>query len=168
MREMLNRISTQHAALLLFLVALAGILSALAFQHIGGYAPCALCLQQRYAYYAGIPLAGAAFLFAWHKRTTVAGALLALCGLAFLANAGLGFYHSGVEWKWWPGPEACGGGDLSNIGTNLLEALKTAKPVSCNDAPWRMLGLSFAGWNVVISLGVAALAFLGVRNARAA
>lgn len=168
MTKFLRQLSPQHAALLVLLGALAGILSALAFQHIGGYAPCALCLKQRYAYYAGIPIAGLSFLFFRIGKPAIAIALLALFGAGFFANAALGAYHSGVEWKWWPGPESCGGGDFSRIGGSLLEALKTAKPVSCNDAPWRFLGLSFAGWNVVISLGLALLASIGVRNARRA
>jgi disulfide bond formation protein DsbB len=125
-----------------------------------------LCYLQRYAYYAGIPLAGASFLLARAGRTGIAAALLALAGLGFLVNAGLGVYHSGVEWKWWPGPQACGGGDLSAVGGNLLEALKGARAVACDEAPWRLLGLSFAGWNMVISLGLAALAFIGVRRAK--
>lgn len=156
------------ATLLVLLGALAAILAALGFQHLGGYAPCALCLQQRYAYYVGIPLAVVAFVLFRAGKPGPAAAVLALCGLGFFFNAGLGAYHSGVEWKWWPGPESCGGGDLSAISGNLLEALKTAKPVSCNDAPWRFLGLSFAGWNTLISLDLAAGAWLGVHNARRA
>ena len=164
----LTRLTPTHATLLALLVALAGILSALAFQHIGGYAPCDLCLKQRYAYYAGIPLAALALGLLAMKSRTPATMLLWLVALAFAANAVLGVYHSGVEWKWWPGPESCAGGDLGNIGTNLLEAIQNAKPVSCNDAPWRLLGLSFAGWNVVVSLCVALLAAVGIRNSHAA
>lgn len=167
MTEVLNRLTPAQLALLALALAFAGIVSALAFQHIGGYAPCALCLQQRYAYYAGIPLAVAGLAFLLSGRATPASALLGLVALAFLANAALGVYHSGVEWKWWPGPETCAGGDLGNIGGNLLEALQNAKPVSCNDAPWRLLGLSFAGWNVVVSLAVALLALSAARGARA-
>lgn len=165
----LARLSPVNATLLAAMVAIAGIASALAFQHIGGYAPCALCLQQRYAYYAGVPLALAALALLAMKKPSPAVALLWLVALAFAANAVLGVYHSGVEWKWWPGPDSCAGGDLGNVGAgNLLESLQNAKPVSCNDAPWRLLGLSFAGWNVVVSLAVAVLAVIGVRNARPA
>lgn len=166
MIDSLKRLSPQMVTLLVLLGALATILAALGYQHYGGYAPCELCLQQRYAYYAGIPLAAISLGLFVMGRPKPAMIALALCGVGFLANAGLGAYHSGVEWKWWPGPEACAGGDLSNIGGNLLESLKTAKPVSCNDAPWRFLGLSFAGWNVLISLDLAAGAWLGVHNAR--
>jgi hypothetical protein len=43
-------------------LALATILGALAFEHLGGYAPCPLCLEQRYAYYVGIPALGLALV----------------------------------------------------------------------------------------------------------
>jgi disulfide bond formation protein DsbB len=165
---MVKNISLPQAALLATAVALAGILSALAFQHLGGYVPCALCYMQRYAYYAGVPLAAGSFLLARSGQSGIAALLLALCGLGFAINAGIGVYHSGVEWKWWEGPTSCGGGDFSAVGGNLLEALEGAKAVSCSEAPWRLLGLSFAGWNVVISAGIALVAFLGVRRRRAA
>ncbi|GBE43877.1 MAG TPA: disulfide bond formation protein B [Rhizobiales bacterium] len=163
----LQRITLPVAAAVTAISALVTVLAALAFEHLGGYTPCALCLIERYAYYAGVPLAGIAFFLARAERSGPAALLLALCGLGFLINAGIGVYHSGIEWKWWPGPEACSAGALAPLSGNLLEALETARAVSCSDAPWRLLGLSFAGWSAVISLGLAMLSFLGVRNARA-
>ena len=138
--------------------------SALGFQHIGGYTPCALCLLQRDPYYYAIPvgiLAIAASLFSlptWLTRSA-----LVLIGLAMLIGAGLGVYHSGVEWGFWPGPITCSTGAPS-ITTNagsLLSDLNAVKPPSCNDAALRVLGLSFAGWNVLASVALAAIAFFG-------
>jgi len=165
--SLLQRITLPMAAALTGTGALVIILAALAFEHIGGYAPCAICLIERYAYYAGIPLAGIAFLLARAGRTSPAALLLALCGLGFLINCGIGVYHSGIEWKWWPGPDTCGGGSMAPLTGSLLDALESAHAVACDEAPWRFLGLSFTGWNTVISLDLAILSFLGVRNARA-
>lgn len=162
----LDQITLPIAAGLTALAALASILSALAFEHIGGYTPCALCLIERYAYYAGVPMAAAAFFLSRSQPSGLAILLLGLCGLGFLINAGIGVYHSGIEWQWWPGPEACSAGALAPLSGSLLDALENAKAVSCSEAPWRMFGLSFAGWNAVISLGLALLSFLGVRNGR--
>ncbi|MHA1165503.1 MAG: disulfide bond formation protein B [Alphaproteobacteria bacterium] len=163
----LDLITLPMAAAVTALAALATILSALAFEHLGGYTPCAICLIERYAYYAGVPLAAAAFFLARSQRSGPAVLLLGLCGLGFLINAGIGVYHSGIEWQWWPGPEACSAGALAPLSGSLLDALENAHAVSCNQAPWRLLGLSFAGWSGVISLGLALLSFLGVRNGRA-
>ena len=144
-------------------LAVGAILSALAFEHIGGYVPCYLCGLQRIAYYTGIPaLFVALTLFAagWPR---IAALLFFAVALAFLANAGLGIYHSGVEWKLWPGPDTCSTAlqPLSPAGKGLLDRLETARVFRCDEAPWRFLGLSFAGWNVVTSV----LAFVAALKA---
>ncbi|MEL6298237.1 MAG: disulfide bond formation protein B [Pseudomonadota bacterium] len=137
------------------------ILLALAFEYFGGYAPCPLCLLQRYAYYAAIPLTFLALMAIGAENRTLAGILFLLVGLGFLANAVLGGYHAGVEWGWWPGPDTCAqaAGQLGGGSGGLLQALENHSVVSCADAAWRFLGLSFAGWNVVVSavLGVCGL-----------
>lgn len=145
------------------LIAAASILTALGFQHLGGLQPCELCLEQRYAYYVGVPLIflGLVALTAGLRRA--AAALFVVVALAFLANAALGVYHAGVEWHFWPGPAACSGSQqLTTNAGNLLDALKTTNVVRCDQAAWRMFGLSFAGWNVIASL---LIVFLGLRAA---
>src|ERR1700682_2691287 len=87
--------------------AVAVILTALAFEHVGGYAPCPLCLQQRYAYYVGIPALFLALVLLSSERPRAAALIFLLVAAAFLANAGLGTYHAGVEWKLWAGPDTC-------------------------------------------------------------
>lgn len=165
--SILDRITLPLAAGVTAAAALATILAALAYEHIGGYTPCALCLIERYAYYAGVPLAAGAFYIARSKPSGLAVLLLALCGFGFLINSGIGIYHSGIEWKWWPGPQSCSAGTLAPLSGSLLDALENAKAVACDEAPWRLSGLSFAGWSALISLGLAVLSLLGVRNARA-
>ncbi len=150
------------AAALIFVVALASIASALAFEHIGGYAPCPLCLKQRWAYYAGIPLAGFALLLALYERRDPAVLALTLCGAGFLVNSGLGVYHAGVEWGFWPGPADCAGGDFTAPVGDLLQSLRETRIVRCDEAPWQFLGLSFAGYSALISLGLAVVAFAAI------
>ena len=151
------------ASALVFAGALAAITAALGFEHLGGYAPCPLCMQQRLAYHLGIPVALLAFLLSRANHEGLAALMLALVAAAFVANAGLGLYHAGVEWKWWPGPAACAAaGELSlDEGVSLLESLRKGRSVACDEAPWRFLSLSFAGWSAVISLGLGAIAAIG-------
>ena len=150
------RFNARQAAFAIAFAAAATIGGALIFQHVWGYQPCKLCLQQRYPYYAGIPIAlAAAFL---PPQWTRAG--LYLLVLIFVASATLGAYHAGVEWGLWLGPSDCGG----NVGAvpgkvgDLMSQLNNIRVVSCTEAAWRFLGLSLAGWNVLISLGLAATA----------
>ncbi len=86
--------------------------------------------------------------------------LLLAIALAFVLNAGLGIYHSGVEWKWWAGPTECSGGSLLSFGPAGVD-IENAKVVACDQAAWRFLGLSFAGWNAVMSGLLAAIAAYG-------
>ena len=84
--------------------------------------------------------------------------------MIFAASALFGVYHAGVEWGFWPGPAECTGDFKPAPGANLLEQLKTVKVVRCDAVAIRILGLSLAGWNAVVSALVAALALSGARR----
>lgn len=143
---------------MVFLVAAATIVAALAFEHLGGYAPCPLCLEQRYAYYFAVPASAIAFALAQGHATGVARILLVLIALGFVANAALGIYHSGIEWKWWAGPATCAGGfDLVWGEGGIVDT----PIIRCDEAPWRFLWLSFAGWSAAISTFLAGVAAWG-------
>ena len=153
---------TSHSAYksgaLALAVAIATIVAALGFEYLGGYLPCPLCLEQRYAYYAGAPVLFAALvaLSAGHRRS--AGLLFALVALAFLGNAALGVYHAGAEWHFWPGPDTCTGvQEITTSAGGLLDALPRTNVIRCDEAAVRIAGISLAGWNVVVSLVVAVL-----------
>ena len=87
-------------------------------------------------------------------QRAAAATVMFLVSLAYLGNAGLGVYHAGAEWKYWPGPDTCGatGPGITKSAGSLLKQLETTTVIRCDEAPWRFLGLSFAGWNVVVSM----------------
>lgn len=157
---MLTQLSPQRAALLIFLVALATIAGAWVFEYYG-YAPCELCLKQRWAYYAGVPLALVVALLA-PRNPGLARTGLTLLALLWFASMAFGIYHSGVEWKWWPGPATCTA--QAGFTGGLPDLSKPA--VLCDTPALRILGLSLAGWNAVISLGLALIALAGLRRAQ--
>lgn len=146
----------------------ATILGAWFFQYGLGIKPCPLCFEQRYAYYFAIPLAALVVLgeSVGSSRRVLIVALAAIAG-GMLWNAGLGTYHAGVEWKWWAGPRDCSG-IVEGLGSaaDLMERLQLVNIVRCDEAAWRFLGLSLAGYNVLISLALAAIAIWGVVAAR--
>ncbi|WP_420961232.1 disulfide bond formation protein B [Brucella sp. IR073] len=156
-----GRIQTLAAAFLAVAMA-ATVGGALGFEHWGGYMPCKLCLEERTPYYIGAPLMLVAALSGslkwpgWLTRgLLLIGALLMSYGLA------LAVYHSGVEWKFWPGPTDCSAASMSittNAG-NLLSDINSVHPPACDQAAGRFLGLSFAGWNAVASLILLAVGF---------
>jgi disulfide bond formation protein DsbB len=159
------------AALAIAVIAAATLAGAWFFQLVLDIRPCPLCLEQRYAYYLAIPLGALVALAAGRdapRAVLVAG--FAVLAAAALGDAGLGVYHAGVEWQFWQGPTDCTGpvGNLGSAG-NLLARLDTVKVIRCDEVQWRFLGLSLAGYNVLISLLMAALAAWGlVRSARRA
>jgi disulfide bond formation protein DsbB len=153
---------TRMAATVIAMVGAAALVGAWFFQYVVGLAPCPLCLEQRIAYYFAIPLAALIMLGISYGATpkVLRLALLAIA-VAMLWNVGLGVYHSGIEWKWWPGPQECSGAlNLGNVD-DLLERINRARVVRCDEAAWRFLGLSLAGYNVLISLALAAMAIWG-------
>ena len=152
------------AALAITAVAAATLAGAWFFQLVLDIRPCPLCLEQRYAYYLAIPLGALTALAAgWNAPRVVGLAGLALLALAALGNAGLGTYHAGGEWGFWQGPTDCTGpvGNLGSAG-DLLKRLDTVKVIRCDEVQWRFLGLSLAGYNVLISLLMAAIAVWGL------
>lgn len=157
-----------RAAALALIVAFATIAGAWGFE-AAGYAPCELCLQQRWAYYAGVPLAAfatASFAAGWRKSGAAA---LAVFAAIFLAGAAFGAWHAGVEWGFWPGPAGCTGASFARAGdmSDFLQQIQQTKVVRCDEVAIRIFGLSLAGWNAVISLGLVAVAAIGVRRALA-
>jgi disulfide bond formation protein DsbB len=142
------------------MLALAGsaglLLGALAFQYIGGLAPCALCIWQRWPHL--VALLDGAGLF-------VPGPWAVLGALGAGASGAIGVYHTGVERAWWDGPSSCtSGGNLSGLSAQeLLDQIMAAPVVRCDEVPWDMLGLSMASWNAVLSFGLAALWLASLR-----
>lgn len=147
------------------LIVCTAILTALAFQHIGGYIPCKLCLGQRIPYYSAIPIAIVTCVMVWrHGSPRLIQFLFALLTLIMVYSVFLGVRHSGVEWGWWEGPGDCGAVD-SNMATdtaNFLKQLSSTRPPSCDIAAGRFMGLSFAGWNVISSVLALGIAVRGV------
>jgi disulfide bond formation protein DsbB len=144
-----------RAATLAFLAGLFAILAAWAFQLIGGFLPCDLCLQERVPYYVALPLM-AVGLLASKRLPILARLLYVAAAVTFLYGAGLATYHAGAAWNFWLGPNDCGNKPVivSNAG-NLLAAMQATRLVSCEAAALRIFGISFAGWNALSCLFIA-------------
>ena len=151
----------------LILLAAAGsaalLAGALAFQYIGGLAPCHLCLLQRYPHAVAVGIGVLALLIP-------AGLILRLLpmagALAALTTAGYGAYHTGVERQWWPGPDTCTSGPIGQLSAkDLLAQIQAAPVVQCDQVAWAMFGLSMASWNMLASLVLVALWLAAARKA---
>jgi disulfide bond formation protein DsbB len=152
------------------LLASAAMLAAAhAFETFGHLPPCELCLKQRSVYWIAIGVAAVAMVVVrlpggprWRELSCW------LLAMVFLASVGAAGYHAGVEWKFWPGPQACSGS--SRVTLESLQALlnaKTTHVVRCDEPAWIFLGLSMAGWNTLVSLGLTGASVLAARRERA-
>lgn len=146
--KLLDRFSTAQ------LIAFAAVSSALilggafVFQALG-YAPCKLCLWQRWPHAAAIVIGGLAL-------STKQKALAWVGALAAATTSVLGFYHSGVERKLWEGPSACTGSGVADLSVDdLLSKINEAPLIRCDEIPWEMFGVTMANLNAVGSLGLA-------------
>lgn len=151
-------------ALLVLALSAATVGTALASQHWGGLQPCMLCLYERWPYYAAAALTLLA-AFAGDRATTPW--VLALCALIYAGGAVLAFYHVGVEQHWFQGPTTCSG---AAAAADSVEALKAQilgqKPVRCDEIPWSLFGISLAGWNFLVQLGLVAVCLYAFQRLR--
>lgn len=160
-----RRIPPLILAFIVLGLAVATIAGAFAFQ-AAGILPCELCLKERYPYYAGMVLSALTILVAWRRRGPLLAACSAVLALLFLGSAGFGAYHAGVEWGFWAGPSDCTGAlDRAGSMGDFMKQLQTVHVVRCDAVAIRILGLSLAGWNAVVSLVIAGVAIVGMRRA---
>jgi disulfide bond formation protein DsbB len=151
-------------ALVIAAVGAATMLGAYYFQYALHYQPCPLCLEQRIPYYVAIPLALLVAVAA--KRQAPRSVLMAgfaALALVLLIGMAIAAYHAGVEWHLWAGPQECSGDPNFGRTGSLIEQLNTVRVVRCDEAPWRLFGLSLAGYNALISAALAGVALYGLR-----
>jgi disulfide bond formation protein DsbB len=154
-------LSPRNAAAFVAVAGAAILGTALAFQHLGGLAPCELCYWQRYPFWVAIPAGALAF--------AVPGArsyFLGLAGVALAIGAGIAAFHVGVEQQWWPGTSACGSPRGPAASLEELRARLLAAPVvRCDEPQWALFGVTMAGYNFGLSGGLALVALAGARRA---
>jgi disulfide bond formation protein DsbB len=143
-------------------LAVSGAMLAIAhaFQTFGHLEPCHLCLKQREVYWAAMGVSAIAILAGLTRFRAPAPRIASLILAAIFAyGAYLAAFHAGAEWHWWPAPASCAstGAAVSLAQLKaLLTGAKTAAP-ACDVAPWVFLGLSMAGWNCLVSVGLVGL-----------
>ena len=135
------------------------LLAAFGFQ-FAGYPPCEMCWWQRYPYMAAIAVA--AILILGRKTHLRAGR--AVLALLFATTSAIGLFHWGVENSWWDGLTSCSANlDLGDNAEDALAAIMTAPVIRCDQVAWSLFGLSMAGYNMVLGLGLAAFMLASLR-----
>lgn len=149
------------AGLIVAVIGAGTLAGAWYFQLVVGLAPCPLCLEQRIPYYIGVPLALVGALLAFARRPGQARIAIVLAAMLMALGTFLAVYHAGIEWGFWAGPTACSGAGPATENGNILGQLQQARVVRCDEAPWRLLGLSLAGYNAFIAAALTVVAMWG-------
>ena len=144
-----RRLPLAHSLILIGPTLLLG--GALYLQYFGNLAPCEMCIWQRWPHFGAIVIGLVALAVPRVRRP-----LIALAALAVLVSAAIGFYHAGVEQKWWQGPTACTAGLAA--GGDMLKSILAAPIVRCDAIPFTFLGLSLAALNAILSTVLAGVA----------
>ncbi len=155
--------------LLFSLLAASVFALALAYisQYFLGFQPCHLCFWQRKPFWIIIVLA--AVFLAIPRLKKYQNLAIKIAVLLLLINAGIAFYHAGVEKKWFKGLESCAvfSSPNSNNPTTLEDLkreLENSKIVRCDQPQFIFLGISMAGWNMIYCLFAAFFTCLGLRQ----
>lgn len=137
--------------------SLALLLGAFVFQALG-YAPCKMCLWQRWPH-------AAAFLIGLAALWLPLMILPLLGALAALTTALIGIYHTGVERDWWQGPTTCTSGSIDGLSADqLFDQILGAPLIRCDEVAWAFLSVSMASWNAIFSFVLVALWITAARK----
>jgi disulfide bond formation protein DsbB len=125
-----------------------------AFERIGGYAPCPLCLMQRDWHWGVVAASIVALIL---QRTPIYRPRLALfvIGLVFVGSFLRAGFHVGVEQDIFTYVCAAPSGEL-DLNFDVTAPLEIP---SCDDPAWTLFGISMAGYNALISLLLALATF---------
>ena len=143
------------ARLIALLLPLALLGGALGSQYFGGLHPCEMCYWQRYPHAVAIVMALLAFTAP--AESTRARTFTLLAAAAIAVSGAIGVYHAGVEAKVFEGMTTCTATGKGLNAAELLEQIRHAPVVRCDEVQFRFLGISMAGWNAILSLGGSAL-----------
>jgi disulfide bond formation protein DsbB len=146
----------KHWPIAAFVISAGMLAIAHGFQSFGHLAPCHLCLKQREVYWAALGISAVAVLAGFTRIGPPAPRIASLLLAAtFAYGVYLAALQAGAEWKWWPAPATCAStGAVSAADLRALLAGAATKAPACDQAAWRFLGLSMAGWNCLISLAL--------------
>ena len=144
---MLKRENNLILIVILFFVSLV-LISAFVIEYGLGHQPCKLCLYERIPYILSILLIIKILFVKKYEKIT-----LFILFLIFIASAVLAFYHFGIEQGFFSESFVCKAGDLSETLSKeqLLEQLNK-NSISCKDVSIRVLGLSLAIINTILSI----------------
>tara|TARA_Y100000816_G_scaffold234255_1_gene179759 strand:+ start:69 stop:548 length:480 start_codon:yes stop_codon:yes gene_type:complete len=139
--------SRKNFYLIIFFISLISIVSALYIEYILQYEPCKLCTYQRIPYIFAIFISLIGFYYSTNDK------ILIIIIIIFILSAIISGYHFGIENSFFDELSSCTNNSLDlSDKKKLLESLNKNMPISCKDATFKVLGLSLAAINTLLSI----------------
>ena len=133
--------------LIILLISASSMLSALYIEFILGYKPCKLCVYQRIPYLAAIFISFIGFNY--YKNDNI----LIILIIVFTLSSIISGYHFGIENSFFNELSSCTNNSLDQLNKKeLLETLGKNLPIDCKDATFKILGVSLAAINTILSI----------------
>ena len=134
-------------------ISLSMIFFVLISEYVFGFAPCSLCLIQRYPHMLVAITSVWLIFFRTHNFFLYPVNTLVIALSIILAS-----YHVGVEQNVFQGPQSCSSSNLSLVSEKSAEALLkeilNTAVVRCDEVTWSFMGLSMATWNLILSIAL--------------
>ena len=131
-----------------FLISSLMLLSAFYLEYFHDAFPCDLCITQRW--FHALIISYSLIAISIHEKQIIANKFI-LIGLSitWIASSVAGLYHFGIEMNFWSGPDECS--SSIDFSKDLLKYLLNKSPIKCDEVMFKILGLSLAGWNALMS-----------------
>ena len=131
-----------------FLISSSMLLSAFYLEYFHDAFPCDLCITQRW-FHALIISYSLIAIFIHEKKFLANKFILIGLSITWIASSVAGLYHFGIEMNFWSGPDECS--SSIDFSKDLLKYLLNKSPIKCDEVMFKILGLSLAGWNALMS-----------------
>ena len=144
--------------IIIFIFSLLSLLIALYIEFYLGYSPCKLCLYQRVPYLLAIFIT---FLGIGYYKNLI---WLYLLLITFFSSLLISGYHFGIEQEIFSEFSGCTGNSINITDKNKLLELLNSEINSCKNVDFRILGLSLATINFLLSFLILILVLKVIKN----
>jgi disulfide bond formation protein DsbB len=154
------KINSKNTLSLILIFSIFALLAAYFIQYVLGHQPCNLCLIERIPYILSIAIITSILVFKKYERIYIL-----VLSLVFFTAALISFYHFGIEQGFFSESLVCNLKNNENLTKDqLLKQLEGSSVISCKDVTFRVLGLSLATINTIISIILSVIMFKLVKN----
>ena len=134
-----------------FLISSLMLSSAFYLEYFHNAFPCDLCITQRW-FHALIISYSLITIFISKSSFFTNKLILIGLSITWIASSVAGLYHFGIEMNFWKGPDECS--SAIDFSKDTLKYLLNKSTIKCDEVMFKILGLSLAGWNAIMSFAM--------------